>query len=273
LDKLYFGWENQGQTNTGLALDSTFGRLPQESDPRFDPSVNPLTANKVTGVLRAGIYAIKNTDTLVSNDGLSGLSRNYFMYPNTAAGSPNSISFAAGGYNPNSPGGGAVAPNGSFVHGNCKTGNTDPNTSSASTGRFCKSVVTNLSGISPSTTYYVQLTALYTAMNITLWGQNSGSAPITFDGTQGNIDITGKGTDVLQRVRARVDLSRDYQYPDFALQSMKALCKGFEVDVPTSGNYGSNINNSVMPNPDSSCAAPTTTAGPASGGGGDKPPH
>jgi hypothetical protein len=248
LDKLYFGWENQGQNDTGKALDSNFGRLPQESS---------ITDPMVTGLLRVGIYAVRSSDNLVSNDALNGLSRNFFMYPNTTVGSPNSIPFLAG-------------PNGSFVHGNCKSGNKDPNVPSAN-GRFCKSVVTGLSTVTVSpntTTYYVQLTALYTKINVTLWGQNSGSAPVTFSGTQADIDITGKGTDVLQRINTRVNIGHDYQYPDFALQSMKAICKGFTVEVPTPGTYNNNVNNGVMPDPDGSCASPiNNTAGLAPGGG------
>jgi Tfp pilus assembly protein PilX len=259
MTKLYFGWENQGQKNTGLALPGAFGSLPQESS---------LTDPRVTGVLRAGMYQVKGNDTSVNNDTLAGESRNYFMYPNTITGSPNSIAFTSGGYSAGPTGTGPISPNGSFVHGNCKTNNTDPNTGSKDTGRFCKSVVTGLG----ATTYYIQLTALYTNMNVTLWGQ-SGSGPITFTDTQGEVDVTGKGTDVLQRIRARIDLGRDYQYPDFALQSMKAICKGFEVEVPSVNTYGSNTDNSTMPNPDGSCAEPDNTGGTAPGPAGDYSPH
>jgi hypothetical protein len=254
LNKLYFGWENQGQTHTGSALSfsggPSFGTLPQE-DAASLFGTNPAT----TGLLRVGIYPVPNGLTSADNNALAGLSRNYFLYPDAGSGSPGSVSFGAS--------------NGGFVHGNCKSNGNDPVTGLATTARYCNSFISNLNG--SGNTYYLQLTAIYTSLNITVQAEDSSSKALDFKGVQGSIDVTGQGSDVLQRIRARVDLSKKYQFPDFALQSMDAICKGFTVEVPAPGQYGG-VDNSSMPNPDNSCAAPDG-GGSAPGSGGDLGPH
>ncbi|HVS79136.1 MAG TPA: hypothetical protein VHD84_02515 [Candidatus Saccharimonadales bacterium] len=240
---MYFGWENQSYPNGPQPLGS-LGTLPREDQ------VNPNS----TGVLRVGIYPIPTSlpgGVTNTNDYLSYLSRSYFMYPNSGDGTAGSVSYSN---------------NGSFVPGNCNVSRPIPINNPSATPRYCNSVLTGLSG--SSNTYYVRLTAEYAPLNVSIQATNGGNSnPLSFSNVQGIVDVTGAGTDVLQRIQARIDLSNEYEAPSFGLQSMVAICKGFRVYVPDLGQYGN-----VMPpdqsfnNSDGACAQPNG-GGSISGGG------
>ncbi|HVS79135.1 MAG TPA: hypothetical protein VHD84_02510 [Candidatus Saccharimonadales bacterium] len=241
---MYFGWENQSYPNGPQPLGG-IGTLPREDQ---------IGANS-TGVLRVGLYPVPTTmpgGISNTNDYLSYISRTYFMYPNGGSGSPGSVSYSSN--------------NGSFVPGNCNVSRPIPINNPSATPRYCNSVITNLSG--SSNTYYVRLTAEYAPLNVSIQTTNgTNSTPLSFNNVQAIVDVTGAGTDVLQRIRARIDLANNYEAPSYGLQSMVAICKGFRVYVTDLGQYGN-----VMPpdqsvnNSDGACAQPNG-GGSISGGG------
>jgi hypothetical protein len=256
--KLFFGWNNQNYKNTlpgsGSPLSPNFGpfgTLPQESS-----TTNPAT----TGVLRVDIYPVPNGAT--NNDALAGLSRTYYLYPNGGlrAGTFGSIALGSGGYSTVS---GPISPNGGFLAGNCWNNNTNPVVGSGAAASYCNSAVTGLSG-STNADYYVRLTAMYTAQNVTIQATNNSNNNQPISGTQGVIDVTGKGTDVLQRIRDVTDLTNQPQAPSYGLQSMVAICKGFTLEIDGIGTYGG-VNTST-PNNDNACIQPNGN-GSLTGGG------
>lgn len=249
--RLWFGWENQTQSNSGATLGSTVGPLPQENDPI-------LASNNVAGVLRTAIYPATNnsgqgcsngfgsstigTDT---NKTLNCLSRTYYMYPNSGAGGAGSAF-----YN--------TTANASFIPGNCNTSHSGLPNNPETGQRFCNSNIDNLNdpSISSVQVFYVRITALYEPMNVTIQATSGNSLnPIGLDNAQAIVDITGKGTDQVQRVRARIDLNNISQTPTYAVQSMESICKGFDAEVLPGGQYGSTTIDGAIQS-DSACTKP-----------------
>jgi Tfp pilus assembly protein PilX len=78
--------------------------------------------------------------------------------------------------------------------------------------------------------YYVRLTALYSTLNVSIQGSTGISGPeqsVKIKEAQAVVDVTAQGNDVLKRLQARVGLTPEvnYDYPNYALQSMDTLCK------------------------------------------------
>lgn len=254
--RLYFGWANFGSTNTGTALSATTGSLPQEN----------LATSQKTGVLRVSIYAVPNGANCAGNDCLvlAQSSRTYFMYPNgPITAPPGSVDFGSGSYNVSPPSPlGPTGTNGWFVRGNCKNGNSNPVPSNPQApAMFCNTFIQGLN--TSTTTYYVRLTALYNDLSVSLQATDSSGNAKSINGLQGVIDVTGQGTDVLQRVRATVDLNKDYLTPDYALQSMETICKGFQVEVSAPNTYKPKSATNVLTDP--ACSLPTVSNGTGSG--------
>lgn len=239
LSNLYIGWENQTYSNAGPSALGVFHNLPREQG---------LSAD-ATGLLRVGIYRVPQGDTSDTNDNLAKGSRTYFLYPNFAAGAPGFVSYGSGGF---TTAGGPSGNNGSFVQGNCQAPNR-PNPVPANKQAIPSYCNSEIGGLDDST-YYLYITARYAPLWVRFQGTDSTNKPITFDSTQAVIDVTGKGTDQLQRIRARVDLSNQYKWPGAAVQSMESICKDFSLDITALGQYGGAT---VLDPSDPACQAPS----------------
>ncbi len=252
VDKLYIGWEKTSY-QTGPRPLGAFTSLPQQSGLPAD----------ATGLLRVGLYPSPGSGQ-TTNAALTNLSRTYFMYPDpgSAAGQFGSVGYASN--------------NGNFVHGDCFANNTNPINNPEAAARYCNSAITGLSGLTSAgdNIVYVHLTAQYTPLVVTIQATTSASnfvaSPLSFNNVQAVVDVTGQGTDVLQRIRARIDLSNAYQTPDYGVQSMVAVCKGYEINVPTQGQYGGSTVDTY--NGDSACATPGY-GGSIATSPSDQPPH
>jgi hypothetical protein len=258
LQKLFFGWENTSYPNSGPAWLGSVGSLPRED---VIASTNP----GATGVLRVGIYAVPQSDNSDTNDGLASLSRTYFMYPNGGNGTPGTIDYAGGGFSLAS---GASGNNGSFVAGNCK----DPRPKTVPANKkgvdsYCNSTLSGLDG--SANTYYVYLTSQYAPLLVRIQGTTAAGV-VTFNNTQGVVDVTGQGADQLQRIRARINLGSQYNYPSYAVQSMETLCKDFAVEVIGLGQYG---DTSTSDQGDPACQQKPAGGGTVGGSAGDKTRH
>jgi hypothetical protein len=75
------------------------------------------------------------------------------------------------------------------------------------------------------TFYYVQLTALYKDLTVSVQGSNISNNSLTFKKAQAELDVTAKANDILKRLHTNIPLEPDYDYPEFAVQSMNTLCK------------------------------------------------
>lgn len=248
LKNLFIGWENQNYTGSPQPLAS-YPNLPREQGLSSD----------ATGLLRVGIYKVGRSDNSDTNDNLAQSSRFYFLYPNQAGGSLDSRNFGGGTYTAtNGPG----LNNGDLIKGNCRMPrytafiNNDQGIAS-----YCNSEITGLDG--GSNFYYLYITARYAPLYVRIQGTGSSSNAITFSGSQGVIDVTGKGTDELQRVRARVDLDNQYNWPSEALHSMDSLCKDFSLDLVAQGQYGGA---NVLDPTDPACQAPSGNTSVTGGG-------
>jgi hypothetical protein len=90
----------------------------------------------------------------------------------------------------------------------------------------------------PVAYYYVKLTALYRDLVVSLQGTDVSGASVSFNNAQATIDVTAKGNDVLKRLVSKSPLVPDYNFPQFALESMDTLCKRIRVEQLTATSYG-----------------------------------
>jgi len=265
INRLYFGWENANNHSTFVPLtpSGTTGSLPQE----------PGLPSNNAGLLETSVYAVPFGYTTQvppgypsdSNAILNTLARTYFMYPNSGGGAPGGIDY--------------TQKNGSYVPGNCKSPNVDPVTGSNSDYRLCNTYIDNLNfnGVNHTlnNVYYVRLTARYAPLNVKVQATQlngaGGQTPITgISDAQAVVDVTGQGTDVLQRIRARIDLTKAVQQPSYEIQSMAEVCKGFDVEMVAQGVYGDASNDPSISgyNYNNACAFPDG-GGNVVGTGGD----
>lgn len=258
LRDLYISWENaQISKAAATGLNPTYGNLPRED----------TLAGGETGLLRVGIYRVPAGDHSDTNAGLAAHTAVYYLYPNWSGGSPSAgaITYAENYSLANGPGG----SDGSFVHGNCSlTPKTPPSNPQQAATYFCNS---EIKGLDPASTYYLYLTSQYATLNVNVTGDDGGSptpSPVTFSNSQAVIDVTGQGSDVIQRVRAHVNLASPFDVPAYAVQSMETLCKDFTVTLGTSPNqYGAATPLDSANDP--ACVGPAGT-GTISGGIGTK---
>jgi hypothetical protein len=248
LGDMYFGWQRNSNPGFFQALEA-LGRLPQESSA-------PANA---AGLLEVSLYPVPQgfAGSADTNATLNSLARTYYMYPNNGTGTPGSTPYSS---------------NGNFVPGNCKNPNNNPLTGSAG-GMMCNTKITGLNG--GVNTYYVKLTARYAPIVVNIQATNSGgNSSQTLGGVQAIVDVTGQGTDVLQRIRARVALGNQYQTPNFGLQSMVAICKGFDAPLPLPNTYGPpSLDSGISTfNTDSACRWPST-GGAVGSSASDLRPH
>lgn len=86
-----------------------------------------------------------------------------------------------------------------------------------------------IGGSADDRTAFLRLTPFYNATHFRVTLQN-GSADLSFDGVQPEIDSTGRANDLFRRVASRVDLiDTNFPFPDAALDVEGDLCKNFAV--------------------------------------------
>jgi hypothetical protein len=243
LKNLYIGWENRQYSKSGPQWLGSVGNLPREQGLNAD----------VTGLVRLGIYPVPAGSA--DNDALASLSRAYFLYPNSGSGSPGQRDYTGGSYSSGGTGTGPSGNNGDFIPGNCKNSNPKPNplpSNDQAILSYCNSEITNLNN--SNNLYYLYITARYADLYVRIQGTDGSGKPVKFTGSQGVIDVTGKGTDELQRLRARIDLGNQYNWPSEAIHSMDGLCKDFSLDVVAQGQFD---NPQVLDQSDTACQAPS----------------
>lgn len=85
---------------------------------------------------------------------------------------------------------------------------------------------------------YLRLTSLYNGAHFSVKLKN-GSEDVLFDRVQPQVDATGRANDVFRRVKARVELTGDFTYPEAALDMAGDLCKNFTITDAEDG-YAAN---------------------------------
>ncbi len=84
---------------------------------------------------------------------------------------------------------------------------------------------------------YLRLTGLYNGAHYSLRLKN-GSDYVKFNGVQPQVDSTGRANDMFRRVKARIELSGNFTYPEAAIDMQGNLCKNFTVTDADTGFNG-----------------------------------
>ncbi|HTE22448.1 MAG TPA: hypothetical protein VK674_05410 [Candidatus Limnocylindria bacterium] len=81
---------------------------------------------------------------------------------------------------------------------------------------------------------YLRLRSIYRTVDVTISAETA-SGPVSLIGSQAEVDVTGRATDVVKRIKVRAPIpigaSTD-PMPEFALYSRETLCKRFQVTGP-----------------------------------------
>jgi Tfp pilus assembly protein PilX len=85
---------------------------------------------------------------------------------------------------------------------------------------------------------YLRLSALYNGAHYNLRLKNGGSY-VKFNGVQPEVDATGRANDMFRRVKARIELTGDFLYPQAAIDMQGNLCKNFTITDVDAGYVGS----------------------------------
>jgi Tfp pilus assembly protein PilX len=81
---------------------------------------------------------------------------------------------------------------------------------------------------------YLRLTGLYNGAHYSLRLMN-GATYVKFNGVQPQVDSTGRANDMFRRVKARIELTGDFTYPEAAIDMQGNLCKNFTITDADSG--------------------------------------
>lgn len=75
---------------------------------------------------------------------------------------------------------------------------------------------------------YLRLTALYNGAHFSVKLKN-GTSEVLFNRVQPQVDSTGRANDIFRRIKARIELSGDFTYPEAAIDMTGDLCKNFTI--------------------------------------------
>lgn len=135
---------------------------------------------------------------------------------------------------------GYFLPNTSGSAVNLDTGRGDNQgirqTVSCSSGKCQATININVpaSGLAQGNTMYIKVRSLYVSADLTVNGFDSAGTAVKFGNAQYVIDVTGKASDVLRRVKVTVPASDQVASTDFALRTSDSICKLIDVDTGTS---------------------------------------
>lgn len=151
-----------------------------------------------TGLVRATIIP---TAAATSTTSLMAASRTFFLYP-LANGAASQA--------------GSGSADGTFISGNCNTNNNS--------GTFPKFCNADISGA--PTDFYLRLKGIYQPSAVEVQVLSGGAAQ-SITGAQAVIDATGKAQNVERRIQVRLPLTKNYLYPEFAVETADTICKRF----------------------------------------------
>lgn len=156
------------------------------------------------GVMRLELLPFSsptNRSTFITSRGIA------FVSPRSSGGASNATLDSMSGDN-----------QGSTIAGDCDGGGPGP--------RLCNLVITgtNLSG-------YLRMRSIYRGSAVTI-RVFSGSTQVDLEGSQAEIDATGRVSGVLKRIKVTAPIlaSTGEPLPDFALQTRKTQCKRFALN-------------------------------------------
>jgi Tfp pilus assembly protein PilX len=231
IDAVRISWQNQDNSPSAVtSFDRPQGTSGALDAPMLRVTVFPDIAGRTRNELKQSAHTMFLSPAMNSNPGAAG-----------------TINYGISGQ--------TDPKQGMFVAGQCNVGNRDNSSVSAKPAKFECNVDINTGG---GNKYYVVIQPLYKTAMIDLSAFSGGlSTPTSLNGSQAEIDVTGKAADVLRRIRVRVDIGETASlnqnsgvsasvsskiFPDSAISTKEGICKLWEWHpaVPSSPFSASN---------------------------------
>jgi Tfp pilus assembly protein PilX len=183
------------QANTSV---TSLANCPANTDHKFSPQSGANAWTCEFGVMRVDLTP---TNGILTRAGLSGSTYSGFFQP---------VNLLAGGSDNYTN-----VNQARLVAARCNT-----------TG--CKAIIDQIPGI---TSLSLRLSSLYQPSDVKIVAFNNngvGGSPLRLSGVQAEVDVTGKASDVLRRIKVRIPLlSNSTLVPGYALTSNGSICKRF----------------------------------------------
>ncbi|MCA9332323.1 hypothetical protein KDA00_00415 [Candidatus Saccharibacteria bacterium] len=188
-----------------------------------------------TSLLRVDLIPASSLDRA----NLTGKIRTFFLYPqHESTSGPNAVNYE-----------GSEANQQLFIDGKCNT---------SSTPQYCNVSLDSL-GVSGSGDFYLRIRSIYASSIVTVTAFAGGNQ-VELSGAQALIDVTGKAADVVRRLQVTVPIKKQFDYPEFAIETTDTICKRLNVwpstasgsagadYEPIPGSFNPNVNNSQNQN-------------------------
>ena len=201
---------NVGPLGAPVAYDILFSWQEKSGTANFQSVSHPFP--KSGWGLGAGVLRIDLTNkATLTRAGLGNNTMTAYLYPmDGATGWPTSgTGFSVGN------------SSGKIIDAQCNVGNnTDPY-------RHCNAIV-QFPAAGPND-FFLRLKSIYRASNVAIRAYAATdvghTSPLTIKEAQTTIDSTGKVADVVKRIKVRVNNTKTFRYPEYALESVGGICK------------------------------------------------
>lgn len=194
LDTLTISWNDKDGTSTNF--NNPYPNFPPYSSPDWKSD---------TGVLEVSLTPTTDT-TDFSRANLADRTYTAYLYPSD--GGSNSTNYKPG-----------AANQGDIVEVKCNGGGTP---------KKCTVDINFPAPYNNKSKYLLRLKPIYKTASVTVSGKN-GANNVKFVGSQVIIDSTGKANDVLRRLQVRVPIGKEFNYPEYVLDSADSICKRLQV--------------------------------------------
>lgn len=216
MDRIRIGWQNFDATDTfETGARATNHALPQNDGGATQSLRSPLLE----------VTLVPGFDGPLSRATIANESLTLYLYPNDA-GSP----AAAAGAITYTTGAQTRPEQGAFVNGNCARGNIGV----TNYKKFCNADI-QLPGGFPRSRYYLRVKPMYKKASIDIQALDGANVK-NISESQIAVDVTGKASDVLRRIRVRIPYdnqspTRNFGglLPDGALETTDSICKVLDV--------------------------------------------
>ncbi len=192
IKKVTVSW--QDKNGTASNFNTGYPNFPKASDWTWDMGVVEVSLTPV------GAPTDFSRSNLINNTLVA------YLYPSDNNDGTNDITLASG-----------PSAQGTIKEVKCNGGGTP------------KKCTANLTLPTASSKFIMRVKAIYKTAATTISAQDASNNQLKLVGAQAVIDSTGKANDVLRRVQVRVPLGKEYNYPEYVLDSADSICKRLKV--------------------------------------------
>jgi Tfp pilus assembly protein PilX len=198
INRIRISWGKSDQTGVSSSFTSTANQLPPASS---WPSNTPA-------MLRLTIYAVGGNFSR-SNLTDANRQRTYFIAPFSRVAAPSTTIDSS-------------TPDGSIISAQCASSMVDYG---------CQATIT-LSGVfsglgTTADSLFVRIRPIYNDEAPIKIEAFHGASQVTLINAQYVIDSTGRANDVYKRIKVRVPIQTEFNYPEYAAQTANSICKQF----------------------------------------------